>query len=98
MLSGCGLSDAEAMRVLLPLVEGTIANVRAVGPARALTGPVRRGDAGTVERNMKAMEGLDQDWVEAYRLLARRSVELARRAGAEKEALKKVLSLLSPEC
>jgi predicted short-subunit dehydrogenase-like oxidoreductase (DUF2520 family) len=95
MLSGCGLSDAEAMRVLLPLVEGTIANVRAVGPARALTGPVRRGDAGTVERNMKAMEGLDQDWVGAYRLLARRSVELARRAGADKKALEKVLRILS---
>ena len=95
MLSRCGLSDAEAMRVLLPLVEGTIANVRAVGAARALTGPVKRGDAGTVERNMKAMEGLDQDWVEAYRLLARRGVELTERAGVDKQALEKVRRILS---
>ena len=95
MLSRCGLSDDEAMRILLPLVEGTIANVRAVGTARALTGPVRRGDAGTVERNMKAMEEMDQDWVEAYRLLSRRGVELAERAGVDKQALKKLRRILS---
>jgi predicted short-subunit dehydrogenase-like oxidoreductase (DUF2520 family) len=96
MLSRCGLSEAEAMNVLLPLVEGTIANVRAVGAARALTGPVRRGDAGTVERNIKAMKETDRDWVEAYRLLARRSVILAERAGTDKQALKKLRGLLSP--
>ena len=97
MLARCGLSDAEAMRVLLPLVEGTIANVRSVGAARALTGPVRRGDAETVERNMKAMDETEQDWVEVYRLLARRGVELAARAGADKKALKKVGRILSRE-
>ncbi|HJQ70317.1 MAG TPA: DUF2520 domain-containing protein [Blastocatellia bacterium] len=98
MLSRCGLSETEAMRVLLPLVEGTIANVRAVGPARALTGPVKRGDAGTVERNMMAMDGLDRDWVEAYRLLARRNVELVGQSGGDKQALEKVRRILSPEC
>lgn len=97
MLSRCGLSDAEAMNVLLPLVEGTIANVRAVGTASALTGPVRRGDAGTVERNIEAMRETDKDWVEAYRLLARRSVVLAERAGTDKQALKKLRGILSPE-
>ncbi len=97
MLSRCGLSDDEAARVLLPLVEGTIANVRAVGPARALTGPVRRGDAGTVERNMKALNETEQDWVDAYRLLSRRSITLAERAGADEQALKKLRRILSNE-
>jgi predicted short-subunit dehydrogenase-like oxidoreductase (DUF2520 family) len=97
MLSRCGLSDGEAARVLLPLVEGTIANVRAVGTARALTGPVRRGDAGTVERNMKALNETEQDWVDAYRLLSRRSIILAERAGTDKQALKKLQRILSVE-
>jgi predicted short-subunit dehydrogenase-like oxidoreductase (DUF2520 family) len=97
ILSRCGLTEREAVNVLLPLVEGTIANVRTVGAARALTGPVRRGDAGTVRRNIDALKETDRDWIEAYRLLARRSLVLAERAGTDKQALKKLHSLLLPE-
>jgi predicted short-subunit dehydrogenase-like oxidoreductase (DUF2520 family) len=96
MLSRCGLSEREAADVLLPLIEGTIANVRSVGPARALTGPVRRGDAGTVERNIEALKGMDPSWLEAYRLLARRGVELAESDGVDKRSLIKLDRLLKP--
>lgn len=98
MLSRCGLTDDQSARVLLPLVEGTIANMRAVGTARSLTGPIRRGDAGTVERNMKALNETERDWVEAYRLLSRRSIILAEQVGVDKQALKKLRRILSPEC
>jgi predicted short-subunit dehydrogenase-like oxidoreductase (DUF2520 family) len=97
MLSRCGLSDDEAARVLMPLVEGTIANVRSVGAARALTGPVRRGDAGTVERNLKAINETEPDWVEVYRLLSRRAVTLADGSGVDKRALKKLQRILDDE-
>ncbi|HXG91566.1 MAG TPA: DUF2520 domain-containing protein [Blastocatellia bacterium] len=91
LLERCGLSETQSQRVLLPLVEGTVANVRAVGPARALTGPVRRGDTGTVERNMKAIAAVDNDWLEVYRLLAERGLALAERAGATHESLARLL-------
>src|SRR5437764_1481193 len=39
MLAHCGLPEKEARRVLLPLVEGTLKNIGAVGAAKALTGP-----------------------------------------------------------
>lgn len=94
MLARCGLSEAESKKVLLPLIEGTIANVRAVGPQRALTGPVRRGDRGTVERNMKALAAIDSNWLEVYRLLARRSLSLAEEAGLDERSLAELRRLL----
>lgn len=94
MLARCGLSDAQARRVLLPLVEGTVANIRAVGPARALTGPVRRGDAGTVARNLQALAAMDANWLEVYRQLAARSLVLAERAGLDRASLAELRRLL----
>ena len=95
MLARCGLTEAQSKKVLLPLVEGTIANVRAVGPALALTGPIRRGDTGTVERNMKALAAVDSDWLELYRLLAARSLALSKEAGLDEGSLKDLLRIVS---
>jgi predicted short-subunit dehydrogenase-like oxidoreductase (DUF2520 family) len=61
----------------LPLVRATLDNVDELGPARALTGPVARGDRGTIARHLDA---LDEDEVDAYLALAR---EAARLAGVE---------------
>lgn len=89
-----GLSEIKARRVLEPLVAGTIANIRATGHARALTGPVRRGDAGTVERNTMALAAIDQRWERLYRLLGQRALELAEQAGADRRQLAAVRRLL----
>lgn len=75
-LQHCGLSETQARRVLLPLTEATVANVRAVGPRRALTGPVRRGDVGTVQRNLDALAATNARWFMIYRLLAAQSLSL----------------------
>ncbi|HXG65868.1 MAG TPA: DUF2520 domain-containing protein [Blastocatellia bacterium] len=96
-LTRCGLKEKEAQKVLLPLVEGTLANVRAVGPARALTGPVRRGDAGTVRRNLDALARINRvnsQWFEVYRALGLRAVTLAEKAGTDENALDEVRRLL----
>ena len=90
MLVRCGLAPSQARRVLLPLVEGTVANVSAVGPERALTGPVRRGDSGTVARNLAALRAIDSDAAELYRQLARRSVALVEKRAATQDALLEV--------
>jgi predicted short-subunit dehydrogenase-like oxidoreductase (DUF2520 family) len=94
LLTRCGLSESESRKVMLPLVEGTIASIRAVGPQRALTGPVRRGDARTVERNLNAVAAIDPDWLELYRLLAERACALAEGEGAPDAVLAKLRSLL----
>ena len=75
-LRECGLNETQARRVLLPLTQTTVANVREVGPRRALTGPVRRGDAGTVRRNLEALAASDAQWLTLYRLLAAHGLSL----------------------
>jgi predicted short-subunit dehydrogenase-like oxidoreductase (DUF2520 family) len=41
--------------LLVPLVRASVENWAALGPERALTGPVARGDTGTVERQRAAV-------------------------------------------
>jgi predicted short-subunit dehydrogenase-like oxidoreductase (DUF2520 family) len=52
----------------LDLVRQTVDNVAALGPARALTGPVKRGDWATVERHLAA---LPEDERPAYEAMVR---------------------------
>jgi len=56
----------------LDLAEGSLANVRALGPADALTGPAARGDEATIDRHLSV---LPADERAAYEVLA----DLARR-------------------
>jgi predicted short-subunit dehydrogenase-like oxidoreductase (DUF2520 family) len=94
-LRACSLGELQSRSVLLPLVEGTIRNVRSAGPARALTGPVRRGDAGTIRLNLDALGKIDPDWRELYRLLSRRALVLARHARTPGERLESVSQLVA---
>lgn len=55
--------------LLTPLWKATAAKAAAVGPEQALTGPARRGDRGTIDRHLAALEG-DPDLRRAYALLS----------------------------
>ena len=46
--AGAGLEPDDARELLMPLVRQTVENVAELGPERALTGPVARGDEATV--------------------------------------------------
>ena len=49
-------SRKAAWQALLPLFEGTAANLRKVSePGQALTGPIARGDSGTVARHLEVL-------------------------------------------
>jgi predicted short-subunit dehydrogenase-like oxidoreductase (DUF2520 family) len=55
LLAGMGLGPGEATRVLLPLAQRTLRNVKEIGVAGALTGPVSRGDVKAVRAHIKAL-------------------------------------------
>jgi predicted short-subunit dehydrogenase-like oxidoreductase (DUF2520 family) len=74
-LRDAGVRQPE--RVLDPLLHAALDNALRLGDA-ALTGPVARGDAGTVARHLDA---LAPESVPAYRALAKRTTERARAAG-----------------
>jgi len=78
MLANAGIAPAEAARALVPLAKGALENIAAHGTTHGLTGPVRRGDAKTIQRHLDALRG-KPDLVEIYRALARRATEIAGR-------------------
>ncbi len=51
-----GIPSAEARAILAPLVRQTVENWVEVGAAEALTGPIARGDEGTVARQRAAVD------------------------------------------
>ena len=91
MLVQCGLSEAKARRVLLPLLQSTVRNLVKSAPAHALTGTFARGDLATVQRHLKALStaGLAAP-LESYNLLGRRSLELAKDNGLDPQVLKRI--------
>ena len=68
-----------------PLIQASLENAFRLGPADALTGPVERGDLGTVESHLRALDPAERD---AYRALAR---EAARLTGRRDSALDRLL-------
>jgi predicted short-subunit dehydrogenase-like oxidoreductase (DUF2520 family) len=68
----------------MPLVRVTVDNVAELGPAAALTGPVARGDDGTVTRHLEAIAPAER---EPYRALAREALRLAGRDDPAVEAI-----------
>jgi predicted short-subunit dehydrogenase-like oxidoreductase (DUF2520 family) len=81
MLTRAGLNQKTARKVLLSLLKSTVANLSASDPANALTGTFARGDLDTVRRHLRALSGKEfTEALAAYKLLGRRSLELAKDA------------------
>lgn len=90
LLATLGWSERESLDALIPLVEGAVANIRRRGPVKALTGPIRRGDASTVSRHLAVMENPD-----LYRMLALVALEIAQQAGLEPAAAERTRRALT---
>ena len=66
-------------RLLVPLVRATVENWARFGPERALTGPVARGDEGTVARQRAAVAERTPDLLPLFDALVEATRELADR-------------------
>ncbi len=76
-----GASREDGLRSLLPLVRGTIENIERLGTPAALTGPIARGDAGTVAHHIDVLRRLAPHIVPVYKELALRTVSVALAKG-----------------
>jgi predicted short-subunit dehydrogenase-like oxidoreductase (DUF2520 family) len=74
-----GLGRTDALRAILPLVEGTVENVKHLDTAEALTGPFARGDRGTIARNRAALATMEGPAAVLYDLLGERGEGLRKR-------------------
>jgi len=89
-LTDCGFDSETAHEILIPLMKGNIDNLASKGCVEALTGPVERGDTGTVKKHLDVLEGIDR---EIYRLLSLRLIDIAQAKNPNKDYtnLKEVL-------
>jgi predicted short-subunit dehydrogenase-like oxidoreductase (DUF2520 family) len=79
--AGAGLEPHETRALLVPLLHRTVDNLAELGPERALTGPVARGDEATVEAQRQAIEDIAPDLLDLFDELVRQTRALAA-AGA----------------
>jgi len=73
-----GRQRARGDRALLPLLDGTLANLEELGLPYALTGPIARGDVGVVEGHVRAFRRRARGFLPLYYMLGRRTIALGR--------------------
>lgn len=94
--AAAGLDEHGALAVYGRLMEQTLANARAIGVRAALTGPITRGDAGTVAEHIAALEKLAPGAVDLYLATARRELQIAEERGTlAPDQLERVRSALA---
>lgn len=93
-----GLSSNVAIKALTPLLKGTLANLNNVGLPNALTGPIARGDLGTVKKHLVAMERKAPAMVSTYRELGLQTIYVALAKGKiDRKKAEELRMLLSRE-
>lgn len=91
-----GLSRDEAIRSFWPLVSGTLTNIETRGSIQALTGPISRGDSGTIEQHIRVLREKLPAYLPAYCVMGLLTVDLAIKKGTlspeKAEAIKTILT------
>ena len=81
-----GIERGSAMKALLPLIESTLSGIATMGPEAALTGPIQRGDAKTVEMHVRALGTVSPQLQHLYRVMGSQTLALAARSKPFDEA------------
>jgi predicted short-subunit dehydrogenase-like oxidoreductase (DUF2520 family) len=90
-----GTPRDDALRALLPLLAGAVANLGMIGVPDSLTGPIARGDAPTVAAHLDALAHIRPQLLPLYRELGYKTVDLARERGMDARATDAIRTLLA---
>lgn len=74
-----GIPREDALKLMEPLVKGTVDNVFRLGTTEALTGPIARGDVATVLRQYRAVYAWDKRIGALYKHLGKFAAGIAAR-------------------
>lgn len=91
LLHQAGVPTDQTLPALLPLIEGTLDNLKHLGVPAALTGPVSRGDTDTVRLHLARLSPDDRT---LYCALGREVLRLARTAGLDERKAGEIEDLL----
>jgi predicted short-subunit dehydrogenase-like oxidoreductase (DUF2520 family) len=76
-----GATEQQALQALIPLARGTLANALDAGLTASLPGVISRGDAGTLEKHLAALQAMPAPVEHLYRMLALRNIPVALARG-----------------
>lgn len=94
LATAAGMPEDEARAAFTGLARTAVDRVARLGAPAALTGPIARGDVGTVRAHLEAMRHSAPDLVPLYIHAARRTLHLARRAGLDAEPARAIEAAL----
>jgi len=93
-----GVPRDQATRALLPLLKGTLNNIENIGIPNCLTGPIARGDTGTIQKHLTDLKQRAPTLVSAYRELGLQTIPIALGKGKIDTAkAKEMEELLKPK-
>ena len=76
-----GIPREQAIQALLPLLKGTINNIENLGVPNALTGPIARGDIGTVQIHLNTLKETAPALMPAYCEMGLQTIPVAEAKG-----------------
>jgi predicted short-subunit dehydrogenase-like oxidoreductase (DUF2520 family) len=76
-----GVPQEKATKALVPLLRGTLHNIEAIGIPNCLTGPIARGDMGTINKHLDALKANAPHLLSTYRELGRQTIPIALAKG-----------------
>ncbi|MBW1754462.1 MAG: DUF2520 domain-containing protein [Deltaproteobacteria bacterium] len=92
-----GIAGRDVFKVLKPLIEGTLSNIEEVGIPAALTGPIVRGDAETVEKHIKEIGLTTPRLLDLYKTLGWHTIDIATaKTTISETTVKQLKNLLKP--
>jgi predicted short-subunit dehydrogenase-like oxidoreductase (DUF2520 family) len=71
----------QATKALLPLIRGTLHNIDTIGIPQCLTGPIARGDTGTIKKHLEALNEKTPALLSPYKELGLQTIPIALAKG-----------------
>jgi len=79
------LNPDDAVQAMMPILKGTLNNIENVGFPGCLTGPIARGDVGTIQKHLQALEEKQPEVVPLYKALGLRTIPIGIAKGTLSE-------------
>jgi predicted short-subunit dehydrogenase-like oxidoreductase (DUF2520 family) len=97
-----GIPRDQVVQALIPLLKGTLNNIENLSLPNALTGPIARGDAGTVQIHLNTLQNVSPATLPVYCELGLQTIQLAEAKGRlepqQARELEKILNQALKSC
>jgi predicted short-subunit dehydrogenase-like oxidoreductase (DUF2520 family) len=90
LMSMAGIGREDALLALGPILTATTENVLKSSPATSLTGPIRRGDLGTIRQHLSVLEHASPETRQLYVAAGLRTIAIAKQAGLEESSAREI--------